>query len=159
MGELGKLEEVKGDLGFKMLLNMVAEREFNHRELLGRPILGVSRLRRRRLSGEGRRPREFFRNWLPCCREVSLPSLREYPLRDLLSHQQRDLGILGLAGEDHFSRDRLEKLLGLEEWGVRHKGREREGGRECRGMDRRPGKGPPRMKEEQGGCRGSSWNR
>ena len=48
MGELRELGEWKVDLGHKMLLNMVAERDFNLRELLGRRILGVSRRNRRR---------------------------------------------------------------------------------------------------------------
>ena len=46
LGELRELVESGMVLGLKMLLNMVAERDFNLRELLGRRILGVSRRNR-----------------------------------------------------------------------------------------------------------------
>ena len=43
MGELRELGKWMVELGLKMLLNMVAEREFSLWEYLRRPILGVSR--------------------------------------------------------------------------------------------------------------------
>ena len=48
LGELRGQEELGMILGLKMLLNMVAEREFNLRESQGRRISGVSRRLRRR---------------------------------------------------------------------------------------------------------------